>query len=412
MSEKQKLYLLTDYYPYGQAEPFVGGEVAQMSRFFHVTVVPRYVSGETVRALPQGVELLAVSRSHNPLVYLWAALGFFVSRRGREEIRAVLAAGEKIGKRLMKSLSTWVSAELVWKALKQGGAVNETEGVVYYSFWYTASALALSFHRAELPGAKVLVRTNGYDLYNERAAGGRQPFKPAADAGLDMIVSSCQYGMEYYKNAFGETKGVVHMYSPLGSEDPGGTAVSGNGTLHLVSCSNTVPVKRIRRIIDGLAALENVPVCWTHLGGGVELEALKVYADSRLKGNPGIRWCFAGSLSHEEVLAFYAKEPVDCFITTSASEGGCPVSIQEALAFGVPIIGTAVGGITEMLRGSENILLSADTTVEETAAAIRRMYELSEEEKNTLRRDNRKLWQERYCAEANGRKLAEVIDTI
>ena len=62
----------------------------------------------------------------------------------------------------------------------------------------------------------------------------------------------------------------------------------------------------------------------------------------------------------------------DSFITTSSTEG-LPVSIQEAMAAGIPIIGTNVGGIPEMIDGN-GVLLSANPSNKEVAEAILRIY--------------------------------------
>jgi len=48
-------------------------------------------------------------------------------------------------------------------------------------------------------------------------------------------------------------------------------------------------------------------------------------------------------LPHNDVLNYYASNPVDVFINTSSSEG-LPVSIMEAMSFGIPVIATNVGG--------------------------------------------------------------------
>ena len=41
--------------------------------------------------------------------------------------------------------------------------------------------------------------------------------------------------------------------------------------------------------------------------------------------------------------------PVDLFLTVSANEG-IPVSIMEAQSFGIPVIATDVGGISEIVN--------------------------------------------------------------
>ena len=413
MKEKRKLYLLTDYYPYGQAESFVGDEIRQMSRYFDVAVMPRYVLPGEVRPLPDGVRLLPVRCRKNPLTILVAVVGFFCNKLGRHEIKAVISSGEKRVSRLKKSLSAWVSAQLLWKELKNSGAVDCPEGCIYYSFWYTPSALALSFHREDLLGAKVVVRTNGYDLYNDRASGGRQPFKPAADKGIDMIISSCRYGQEYYRDTFGFTPGAKHVLSLLGTETQEQPATLSDGVFRLVSCSNVNEQKRVERIAQALAVIgADVVVDWVHMGSGADFSRLKETVEKLLSGKKNITWKLLGHVHHERVLQYYREEPWNCFITTSQSEGGCPVSIQEAMAFGLPVIGTSVGGITEMLTESENILLDVDASPQKIAKAIEQMYRMPLKERRELCLFNRQRWQERYDGLKNGQILANAISSL
>lgn len=410
--KKRPLFLITDCFPYGAGESFVRTELQYLCEWFDVTVIPRYVGKGAPRALPEGVKLLDIAVTASFTEKMKYVFRFFLGKRGRKEVYAVWKSGRHIPRRLFKSLAAYVSAELIWKGLKEKRVPSRSESAVFYSFWYTPAALALSFHREELSGARLIARTNGYDLYNERAYAGRQPFKPAADAGLDVVISSCRYGQKYYEQTFGLTEGVRYIYSALGSENDFGMSAPGEDALHLVSCSAAAPGKRIERIIDGLAALEDTPVRWTHIGGGRSFAELKTRAEDRLRGKKNIQWQFTGELPNDKLLELYKTMPVDCFITTSESEGGCPVSIQEAMSFGVPVIGTAVGGITEMLVESDNILLTPDPDAGEVAEALKAMYTMPPEQKDALRQANRRRWEERYNAADNGRKLAGLLDSL
>ena len=60
---------------------------------------------------------------------------------------------------------------------------------------------------------------------------------------------------------------------------------------------------------------------------------------------------------------------VDALVNVSASEG-VPVSMMEALHAGIPIIGTAVGGIAELVTPDVGMLLPADANAEAFNAAV------------------------------------------
>ena len=89
-----------------------------------------------------------------------------------------------------------------------------------------------------------------------------------------------------------------------------------------------------------------------------------------------------------------------CFITTSATEGGTPVSIQEALSYGIPIIGTDVGGISEMIDGN-GFLIGGNPQAEEIADSIRKIAYMSDELYKSFRVKSRTIWENQYDADKN-----------
>ena len=106
-------------------------------------------------------------------------------------------------------------------------------------------------------------------------------------------------------------------------------------------------------------------------------------------------------------MKFYADNEVLCFITTSETEGGAPVSIQEAMAYGIPIIGTDVGGITEMIQGN-GILLKANPTPGEIRNAIEYIMQNPDIRKRMCDASV-KIWSEEYCAEKNVQRFVNFI---
>lgn len=177
----------------------------------------------------------------------------------------------------------------------------------------------------------------------------------------------------------------------------------------LLSCSNMIPLKRIQLIVDGLARIEGLKIHWTHIGDGSEMQKLRDYAEQKLGNKDNIRYTFAGYV--ENVRAYYEQNQVDCFITTSETEGGCPVSIQEAMSYGVPVIGTDVGGITEMIADN-GILLSAAPDGEEVADAIRRILTQEKEKLLQMKKAAYQKWCNEFDITGSFEKILDIFRKV
>jgi len=83
----------------------------------------------------------------------------------------------------------------------------------------------------------------------------------------------------------------------------------------------------------------------------------------------------------------------DVEVVPSVYEDPLPRAVIEAMAFGVPVIGTDVGGIGEMLEGGGGLLVPAKDEAALSNAMLRYLREAA------LRRDDGKKARERACAE-------------
>ena len=113
---------------------------------------------------------------------------------------------------------------------------------------------------------------------------------------------------------------------------------------------------------------------------------------------------FTGALAHESVLRFYREHPVDLFVLVSKSEG-LPVSVMEALSFGVPAVVTDVGGCAELVCDGENgYVLPADFTDELLRQTIRRAMCATDD----LRAAAFETWRSRFTAD-NFRQFVQTL---
>lgn len=81
----------------------------------------------------------------------------------------------------------------------------------------------------------------------------------------------------------------------------------------------------------------------------------------------GLDVIFTGKLSKKEWIALSAD--YDIFINTTHFDN-TPVSVLEAMALGLPVISTNVGGIPYLLENNTNALLVEDNEIEQMVVAI------------------------------------------
>ena len=114
------------------------------------------------------------------------------------------------------------------------------------------------------------------------------------------------------------------------------------------------------------------------------MELVKQYAD-KLK----LKVCFTNRLSKEEWITL--SEDFDFFINTTHFDN-TPISVMEAMALGLPIISTNVGGIPYLLAHQENAILVNDN---DSLAMANAIVELANNpQKATLMTENARLFVE------------------
>jgi glycosyltransferase involved in cell wall biosynthesis len=139
------------------------------------------------------------------------------------------------------------------------------------------------------------------------------------------------------------------------------------------------------------------------VGDGPERERLEAAARS-----PGMaeRVHFAGQIS--DVKPYYAA--ADLLVLPSHSEGS-PYVLLEAMAAGLPIVATAVGGVPEMVKDEESALLVPPRDPQKMAAAIARVLKDAELARR-LRLNAAALIATRYSPETYVRSLVEIYRRI
>lgn len=418
MSQSQvPLVVLTDHYPFDTGEEFFEQEIHYLAeRFERIWIVPMRVTIGAVktRRLPRGTTAILLPL---PPAATWK------SRLPRHTLRLLAGPGRaeaggirRSATRAIRELHYAVDILDRYDALRRARAYREElagRPLVAYGYWLHHAAGVAQMLRA-LHGAPVAAvsRAHAYDVDEADAPQRHVPGRRRLVGGLDEIYPISRYAESFlvpYAREGGAARiGIRHLGVPPiegggGRQDP----------LHIVSLSHLAPYKRVDRLADavGVIAGSGRPVRWTHLGerDAARRDALRAHAAERA---PGARIDLPGYVPNERARELLAGEGYTVLVNTSSGEG-IPVSIMEAMAAGLPVVATDVGGTAEIVRdGVNGRLVGADATREEIASAILSIADADPADYVALSACARRTWEEGFNAPVQYTSMAEHLRAL
>jgi len=416
--QRPDLVLVTAAFPWGTAEQFLETEINYLAAGFRrVILVPSHVHG-LERPLPQGVEAETSLGRAEPVGWRAAArAGLSLAGLGAAYLEPVKRPAVIFNREALKRMALFgLRARLVsrWLAGFLPRAGLDPGRTVFYTYWLGPATWGLGLAKRAQPGLRLVSRVHGGEIYEEQFEPPYLPFVRQAAAKADKILTVSDHGRRHLRGRFPFLEDRLEVCR-LGVGDPGEPAEhSRDGILRIVTCAWLFPLKRLHLLVEGLLFLTqrrpDLAVEWTHFGDGPLRQDLERRVESGLASRVRLR--ILGTVPNSEVLSFYRTNPVDLLVNLSLSEG-LPVSIMEALSFGVPVAATAVGGVPEVVNGRNGRLLSPNPGPEEIARALE---EFSQPNPGVLakRQASRETWRKLCRAEVNYpalcRKLMEVVD--
>jgi len=411
------LLILTNRFPFSFGEPFLETELPyHLKNFSKIIIFPLDVNAgeKPTRELPDGVEVFNISPASRNAVrfsnYIRGAGRLFkktkVFRLEKAEI------GNSISKKMFleyfeaRAQSNFSGICSVVENFDFSGFDN----IIIYSYWLFVTArtgVLLKEHFAKRNSSiKLVSRAHGYDVYDYRNRLGYLPLRETLLNKTDNLFPCSNDSFRYLTEKYPTYKNKIQT-AYLGTPDCGVNNAPAD-CFHIVSCSKTIPLKRVDRIISSLALLRGsgIKLKWSHIGGGEQLDGLRKTASYSLNF---MEVTFMGMLPNQKVYDFYRENRVSLFINASSSEG-LPVSIMEASSFGIPAVASNVGGTAEIVRDYETgRLLSADFSDNDLAELILYFTGLTLEEYLFYRSNARSCWEECFCAEKNYTSFSKLI---
>lgn len=390
----RKLIFLTNEYPGGSGEQFIENEIEYFSQFDEVTIVPlnNIYSDFNKRELPKVCRLIIYKKCGKPT--LLKNLLTNIDMYG--EIIPFLSNYRRLRRVLDFSFRSFNLVNSI-----NFDNYSDNDEVLVYSYWYKQSAVSAAIIAKKLREkgvrARSISRAHGYDFDESRAEDGFLPFRKFLLKNLDCIYPVCEINREVMLRQYSLSDSIKIKTAYLGVKEQ--NIISACQTPHVIlSCSNLIPLKRVHLIAEALM-LNDKEITWFHIGFGEELNRI---LDYKLPKN--INFIHLGKLKNEDVLNFYKENKISIFINVSSIEG-LPVSMQEALSFGVPIIGPDNGGIKELYNGRNGILLNSNPTPLEISDAIN--FILETEKYSEMISASLQMYNDKFNAEKNYKAFIE-----
>jgi len=173
----------------------------------------------------------------------------------------------------------------------------------------------------------------------------------------------------------------------------------------VVTASRLVEKNGVEHVIRALPFLSD-SVCFVVCGIG-ELEKSLHDLAQELGVQNRIKWL--GNISHDELPRVLSAS--DIFIRPSLTEG-LGNSFLEAMAVGLPTIGTPVGGIPDFLEDGVTGFFCEPKNSQSIAHIIDRVMKLSVEEKKKIQDNAQKMVKEKYNWNSVAVKMKNIFDSL
>lgn len=396
---KKRLIIFTAEFPYGIAETFLETEIGYLAAAFdEVRIVSSSEADVQTRNIPENctAERIDLSvRNGRKILGLFHFLGsFFLKEIG--VIKKVYGMPTNMGILATMLVSYLRAKKLEAKVEEILKRKQEGDRFFFYSYWCDDIALGLSIAQTKNPEIRTFCRMHGWDVYFERSELHYLPFRHEICSGISKIYSISENAIKYAEKEWKVKADQKFILARLGVQNHLQLKRIERDHFVLLSCSSLIPVKRINLIAESLMGITTKKIHWIHIGDGPDREKIEGLT-KRLPANITVE--MKGHLSNPDVFNLYDAVRPDLFINVSSSEG-IPVSIMEAMSFGIPVIATDVGGTSEIVNSVNGILLNENPTSSEIASAILNVMS-NDDILLAMRMEAYHTWQTKFNADIN-----------
>ncbi len=370
------LHVFYQDFPYGYSEAFAEDELKILANGNNIKIYCFAENTEVKRNVPETCEVINLYN----FAYLKKAkmVSFFkmLAPKTFKEILFMKKSGYKVNAQNVHRILSYYKFLYISKKHK----FDISSGDILYSYWCTEVGYLTS--RLKKDGVKTVSRAHGYDMYHER---GYNPFRREVFSSLDCLYCINSSGREdiiKYNKDYISPENVKVAHLGVDFKECAPKTYEEKDTLKIATCSSIIPLKRLDILIGALSKLD-IKTEWIHFGGGSMSDQIKALAEKELENKTNISYTFAGTTEHGKLLELLKTDGFDLFVNCSDFEG-IPVSVMEAMEFGIPCIARNVGGMSELICKDNGYLLDKNAGDNEFAKAISDFYSLSQADKCRL----------------------------
>lgn len=400
------LFFFTSSYPFGSGETFIENEIEYLAEAFDkVVIVSNDIRSEKTRDIPDNVVL---KRKGYELLGINKVLSIFqfFNPEFRKELQVIRKTYKlKLSIPIINTMLQTLQKGKIWKKYLTRLINTESklkDHIYLYSYWNNDMAFVIAKHKTEYPKVKTFSRMHGWDVYFNANEINYLPFRKYIFETIDQIFAISTMGKSYYTKLLPELSHKISV-SHLGVKEYGINPLNTTSTFQLLSISNIIPIKNLFVLVKALSKLK-IDFFWTHIGDGFMREELEALAQDLIPN----KYIFKGKLTNQNVIQFLKSTPVDLFLNVSLSEG-IPVSIMEAMSFGIPCMATNVGGNAEIVNNSNGVLLPPKPAPEIISYEIIKYANLNKGKREIIGQNAKQTFLKKYKADNNFKEFTQTI---
>ena len=416
-NSKKYLILFTLHYPYHYMDSFIDPEIEKLAKEFeHIYIFSHNSKSDILRDIPANCTAKRLDKSFGIVEKLKLGKLFFSSiwKHEKKAIKYTYQLPLRIS--LFKTAFSYYASALKIKSLienlidEQGLSKSE---IYVYSFFLTEATLAAALLK-DKHNLKIATRLHGYDLYFERENNMYLPFRPYIVAQLNQLFFISKNGLNYFKeklklsNQEAENKLSLNYLGTTQFKLPNKNKIDLYPE-HLIIVSNSwvLPLKRLHLLANALRLTPtNKKIVWIHFGDAIGIE--KEYCDSFFENIEDLKarynhvqFVLKGATDRDDILDFYHQNRIDALVNVSATEG-VPISMMEAFSAGFTVIGTNVGGVSEIIEdGVNGYLLPPHPTAQEVVDKLLLLMNQTAAQKLSFEAAAYATWQKKFDAMKN-----------